>query len=220
MRNYLLASAAAACAFALSAVVTAEPDSADMDVHAEYESDADAVVLTAEQQAEFDSWTDAERQDYLTWPPDYQTYYWGLLADQKRGFWQMTPDQRGRIYNMTPEQQELAWQAAMAHKQGKTAPRPANQANPPGKGVPTTGVPNPQFANQSVQPAMPADESYQGGPYHGALTPPPAAAMNKEYPLCSKTIQDSCINPREAGKNWGNRPLSYWPGKPASEMKN
>jgi hypothetical protein len=35
--------------------------------------------------------------------------------------------------------------------------------------------------------------------------------------VCTKDVQDSCINPREAGLNWGNRPLDYWPGKPASD---
>ena len=39
----------------------------------------------------------------------------------------------------------------------------------------------------------------------------------KEVMICTKTVQDSCINPREAGLNWGNRPLDHWPGKPASE---
>ena len=40
---------------------------------------------------------------------------------------------------------------------------------------------------------------------------------DKEVAVCTKELQDSCINPREAGLNWGNRPLDYWPGKPASE---
>ncbi len=35
--------------------------------------------------------------------------------------------------------------------------------------------------------------------------------------VCTKTVQDSCINPREAGLDWGNRPLDHWPGKPGSE---
>ena len=39
----------------------------------------------------------------------------------------------------------------------------------------------------------------------------------KEVAVCTKDVQDSCINPRAAGLNWGNRPLGYWPGKPASE---
>ena len=39
----------------------------------------------------------------------------------------------------------------------------------------------------------------------------------KAVAVCTKDVLDSCINPREAGLNWGNRPLDYWPGKPASE---
>jgi len=38
------------------------------------------------------------------------------------------------------------------------------------------------------------------------------------YSVCMKKEQDSCINPRAAGLKWGNRPLDYWPGKPASQM--
>ncbi|WP_338468055.1 hypothetical protein RXV95_05725 [Novosphingobium sp. ZN18A2] len=39
-----------------------------------------------------------------------------------------------------------------------------------------------------------------------------------EYEVCTKQMTDSCINPRQAGLNWGNRPLGYWPGKPASDF--
>lgn len=42
----------------------------------------------------------------------------------------------------------------------------------------------------------------------------------KTYKVCRKGMQDDCINPRAAGLKWGNRPLDYWPGKPASEMKS
>ncbi|MBO6768956.1 MAG: hypothetical protein JJ901_11740 [Erythrobacter sp.] len=41
----------------------------------------------------------------------------------------------------------------------------------------------------------------------------------KVYDVCMKDDQDGCINPRAAGLKWGNRPLSYWPGKPASEIE-
>lgn len=40
----------------------------------------------------------------------------------------------------------------------------------------------------------------------------------KEYQVCGGDVTDSCINPREAGLNFGNRALDHWPGKPASEM--
>ena len=39
----------------------------------------------------------------------------------------------------------------------------------------------------------------------------------KVYAVCTSDMSDSCINPREAGLNFGNVPLDRWPGKPASE---
>jgi len=73
------------------------------------------------------------------------------------------------------------------------------QANPPGTGPISDTPPNPDNAQSPVPRSMPADPSYQGGAYKGALSPPPAEAMSKDYPLCTRTIQDSCINPSEAG---------------------
>ena len=93
------------------------------------------------------------------------------------------------------------------------------QANPRGSDAPAVAAPNPTSANSPIAPALPSDPSYHGGPYVGALTPPPASAMNKRYPLCSATIRDSCINPRQAGLKSGRQPLPYWPGRPASEIR-
>lgn len=92
------------------------------------------------------------------------------------------------------------------------------QANPPGDRPVSYVPPDPATADSPVPAAMPADASYHGGPYVGALAPPPPEAFNKHYPLCSATVRDECINPRQAGRNFGNRPLAYWPGQPASEM--
>jgi hypothetical protein len=38
-----------------------------------------------------------------------------------------------------------------------------------------------------------------------------------EYKVCTPQAQDGCINPREAGLDFGSVPLDHWPGKPASE---
>lgn len=38
------------------------------------------------------------------------------------------------------------------------------------------------------------------------------------YDICTKDGQDSCINPRDAGLDFGNREIDYWPGKPASQI--
>jgi len=69
------------------------------------------------------------------------------------------------------------------------------QANPVGQGSPVVTEPNPQVANDPVPPALPADPAYRAGPYKGALTAPPPEAMNKVYPVCTRTLRDSCRNP-------------------------
>lgn len=38
------------------------------------------------------------------------------------------------------------------------------------------------------------------------------------YPVCTPESQDGCINPREAGLNFGSTPLDHWPGAPASGL--
>ncbi len=43
------------------------------------------------------------------------------------------------------------------------------------------------------------------------------AADGRVYEVCRPGLTDACINPREAGLNFGNVPLDYWPGHPASE---
>lgn len=40
----------------------------------------------------------------------------------------------------------------------------------------------------------------------------------REYPVCQGDQKDGCINPRDAGLDWGEREIDYWPGKPASEI--
>lgn len=37
-----------------------------------------------------------------------------------------------------------------------------------------------------------------------------------EVDVCSAEVTDSCINPREAGLDFGSDPLDSWPGHPAS----
>lgn len=60
---------------------------------------------------------------------------------------------------------------------------------------PAIMVPAPTSANDPTPPAMPVDPNYYGTPYVGALTAPPAQAMNKDYPPCSATVTDGCRNP-------------------------
>ena len=39
-----------------------------------------------------------------------------------------------------------------------------------------------------------------------------------EYKLCKGGQTDSCINPQDAGFDWGGREIKYWSGRPASEI--
>lgn len=75
-----------------------------------------------------------------------------------------------------------------------TAGQPPEQGGRPQgsqAGSPDSG---PATANSPTAPAMPDDPSYHGAPYVGALTAPPADAMNKAYPTCSTRMQDECRN--------------------------
>lgn len=40
-----------------------------------------------------------------------------------------------------------------------------------------------------------------------------------EYDVCAEGREDGCINPREAGLDFGGVPIDYWPGEPASEIE-
>lgn len=40
----------------------------------------------------------------------------------------------------------------------------------------------------------------------------------QRYAVCSATKTDNCIDPRAAGLKFGNVPLNYWPGEPASTL--
>ena len=41
----------------------------------------------------------------------------------------------------------------------------------------------------------------------------------RDYEVCCDGKTDGCINPRDAGLDFGSVPLDHWPGQPASEGK-
>lgn len=84
-------------------------------------------------------------------------------------------------------------------------PPPADPATAadPNAAQPTGAVPAdpgmvPAPAGVPNDPAAPVGSSSNPVTVGGNMTPPPAEA--KDYPVCSKTVQDSCINPGEARK--------------------
>jgi hypothetical protein len=80
---------------------------------------------------------------------------------------------------------------------------PAAQPADPNAGVPTGEVPPAASSMVPADPNAPKDPSAPVGSAAnpmvagGNMTAPPAEA-HKEYPLCSKTVKDECINPSQA----------------------
>ena len=158
-----------------------------------------STMLSSAQRMDYETWAAAQRTSYDAWPADYQSYYWTLSLNQMHGWWKLTDVQRTQIMAMTPDQRVNSWvsiEAQLAGQAAAAAPVPAViQANPVGSSeMPSATPPNPDSASMPVPPAMPADATYQAGPYKGALTPPPPEAMNKVYPVCTRILQDSCRN--------------------------
>lgn len=82
--------------------------------------------------------------------------------------------------------------------QAQTPPPPPadpNAGQPTGAAPPATGM-TPADPSAPKDPAAPVGTSANPVEVGGNATPPPAAQA--DYPVCSKTVQDSCINPGEA----------------------
>lgn len=192
MKNLILAGAAALA-------LTVSPATAqDMAVTA----DGEVYVLTAPQQTMYDAWPPERQSDYMSWPRDYQSYYWTLSSPQQEGWWILTPEQRTRVFAMAPEQRVAAW-TAIERQMGSMPSANASTTAQAATTASGTMTGSPRFVSNAVVQTTPASAN---------------AAARTEYPPCKGDMQDSCINPREAGLNYGNRPLNYWPGRPASEI--
>jgi hypothetical protein len=163
-------------------------------------------VLTTEQQVTYDTWPPDRQTVYTTWVPVSQEYYWTLTPAQADAYWLLTDEQRNKIYVMTPAQRTIAWQSIERQLAGAQTANEANAAVPP---VTETTVATRLTADGQEQAVVTTSTSN--------AVPPPAQALNKSYPLCSKTVQDSCQNRGEGGAPGKSNAIGYWPGKPASE---
>jgi hypothetical protein len=191
MNRYFLAGAAA---LALAIPAAAQ----DMAVT----SDGDVYVLTDAQQVLYDKWPPERRVSYDAWPMTYREYYWTLTPEQQSGWWVLTDEQRAKVYAMTPPQRAQAWASITSQIAGGTpstsASATAQTATTAAASASTSG---PRFVSNEVVQTLPAAD-------RAATT----------YPPCKGDGDDRCVNPREAGLNYGDVPLKYWPGKPASEI--
>ena len=180
---------ASAAALAFTAVPTSAQDVA-------VDAAGNVYVLTEVQQADYDGWPLERRTLYSAWPYGVQEYYWTLTPAQMDGWWVLTDPQRVSVYEMTPEQRAIAWTQIAAQMNASTTATVATTA------AASASAMSPRFVSNAVVQTTPAAET-------------PAAG--EDLPVCTPKQQDNCINSWEKNKT-GNRPLDYWPGRPASEI--
>ncbi|WP_370030294.1 hypothetical protein [Qipengyuania mesophila] len=159
------------------------------------DAEGNVYVMSDDQQGMYDAWPADRQTAYDAWPDGVQEYYWTLTPVQVEGWWLLTDDQRVRIYEMTPEARAQAWTQVQAQVPNATATAATTAA----ASASTTG---PRFVSKEVTQTTPA--AYK-------------AASGEDLPVCKGDQQDGCINSWAKNKT-GNRPLEYWPGKPASEI--
>ena len=152
------------------------------------DANGNVYVLTDTQQADYDGWPVDRRSAYDGWPYGVQEYYWTLTPVQVPAWWVLTDDQRVRVYEMTPQQRDAAWTGIMNQVTSMAEPEPA------------------PAATQEKVMRFVSNEKAQTAP-----------APKTDYPICEEGMTDGCINEYEA-RGTGNRPINYWPGRPASEI--
>jgi hypothetical protein len=222
MRKLILAGAATIGIIAAPAALSAQGAP-------ELEASANAAVeaeLDAEQRTVYRAWPAETRDAYGRLNSEHRTYFWTLTPTQREAYWLLTPEQRTQMMGMTPEARANAWtsiqaQVAAGANNSQTSvtartggdvsasARTANQAN-----AQATPRPSSTTVVDDGNAATPATV-VRNNP--GNLTPPPASALNKTYPVCTRRMQDNCQNPGEGGAPGRSRALQHWPGEPASE---
>ena len=203
MRSIILAGVAA-LAFAVPAA--AQDTTTEAETQVEAETPLGTYTMTTGQQTSYDAWPADRQAAYDAWTAEIQEYFWSLTPEQQTGWWALTDEQRRKVYQMTPQQRTSAWAQIAAQMNGAAPGAAAATAATTSRT--TTGTASTTASTRaSGDMRFVESETVQ-------TAPPP----KEEYPVCSAKVQDGCINPREAGKNYGNVPLDYWPGKPASEI--
>lgn len=210
MRSIILAGAAA-LAFAVPAV--AQDTTTQAETQAEAETAMGPYTMTAGQQTSYDAWPADRQAAYDAWTAEIQEYFWSLTPEQQTGWWALTDEQRTQVYRMTPQQRTSAWAQISAQMSGSAAPGAAASTTAAATAAPPTS--RTAAGPASTTGAMASSGDMRFVESETVQTAPPP---KEEYPLCSAEVQDGCVNPRAAGKNYGNVPLDYWPGKPASEI--
>ena len=142
--------------------------------------------------------TDLQTSLYDAWTVDQRTAYDGWPDGIKQYYWTLDADQSAGWWMLDDAKRVRIYEMPAAARAGAwtaiAAQMNGNAAMPNANASATVATTPSRTTNMAAAPAA------------------------KEYPPCRGDVQDSCVNPREAGLNYGNRPLGYWPGRPASEI--
>jgi len=210
MKTFLKAGAALMLGTAAPSIAMAQDNPASVNsVNDKRTYDA----LDEAQQAEYDNWNETYRTAYVGWPyeyqetfwtypADYRTAYWSWPADYQSSYWTWPADYQAYYWDLTDSQQQAWWALTPDQREKILAMTPEQQ-------LAAWDSINAQItAQQEPETVMASDTKVMDAP----------APRTGEYPVCKGDVQDSCIQPREAGLNYGNVPLDYWPGEPASSQ--
>ena len=136
---------------------------------------ATTVTLNVDQQGLYQGWPVERRTSYDAWPAPYRGYFWTLTPSQQTAWWALNDEQRTQVFVMTPDQRVSAWAAIEAQLAGAqvvpASPAVVDAASPAAAGATSATV------------------------VSNALPPPPPESLNKTYPVCTRTLRDSCRNP-------------------------
>lgn len=198
----------------------------------------------ADRRTSYDAWPTTYRTYFWTLTPEQQAGWWVLTDEQRTQVYGLTPEQRTAAWASITQQMAAAQAntAPTGTTTGMTPPAadpaasdpntPPSDPGPTGSDMSATATADPGMTGTTAGPAattaMPAAtmgtaspgqmqfvrrESAQAVPASADA----AALASGDLPVCKKGQQDGCINSYEKTGR-GTKPLSYWPGKPASEI--
>ncbi len=196
--------ATAAMGLAIAAVPAAAQMSDDMGAE-----EMAPMEMNAQQQAKYDAWPKGKQLAYDGWTDETKTYFWTLAPAEMTAWWLLTPDQQSQLMAMSPEAQARAWTSIKSQVATTSTGTAATTGTSSGTMNSNSGMASTTGTTASGDTRYVSNEMVQN-------TPKAQKPVDGEYPVCSKNVTDNCVNPYAVGKG-GNKPLGYWPGKPASE---
>ena len=136
--------------------------------------------------------TPAQTATYNGLSAEQKTMFDGWDMNKKRLYFALSPEQRTQLWKLNPTAREAAWQ--QIYKAAGMSPD-GTMASDSGNAMASDSG-NAMAGERSG--AMAGDNMATGSGTRansGAMASPPAASANKDYPTCSRTLTDNCVNP-------------------------